>query len=318
LQQAISARWLGGRAVLSRFGRPFDALEAAASTGRVLIRQGAIVRAVDVDGSGRVQGCVWLDALKRTEEYARASLVFLCASTLESTRILLLSRSPRGTDGLGAASGVLGRNLMDHVMLTAEGQGPPLLKGPPVEEQRCLYLPRFDARDLPVPPPGRGFGMQVYQSAAGSEYSTFAATSFAEMLPRMENHVKLDPDRRDAWGIPVLRIDCALGNTELKRTREQTAALRALAEAAGARITRIDEAPAPPGSAVHECGTARMGSDPAHSVLDPSNQCWEAQGLYVTDGACFPSQGFQNPTLTILALTARACDHALRTSRGRA
>jgi choline dehydrogenase-like flavoprotein len=101
--------------------------------------------------------------------------------------------------------------------------------------------------------------------------------------------------------------------------REQIAALRELAEVAGMTLTRIDNAPDPPGLAIHECGTARMGNAPASSVLDPNNQCWEcweAQGLYVTDRACFPSQGIQNPTLTILALTARACDQALQTARG--
>jgi choline dehydrogenase-like flavoprotein len=132
------------------------------------------------------------------------------------------------------------------------------------------------------------------------------------MLPRPENRVTLDPKRRDAWGIPVLHIDCRYGQAELVRAREQASALRELAEVAGVALTKIDEAPAPPGSACHECGTARMGSDPANSVLDPHNECWEARGLYVTDGACFPSQGTQNPILTILALTARACDHALQ------
>ena len=96
------------------------------------------------------------------------------------------------------------------------------------------------------------------------------------------------------------------------RAREQIAALRDLAELAGVTLTGISKTPEPPGFANHETGTARMGSEPASSVLDPHNQCWEAQGLYLTDGACFPSQGSQNPTLTILALTARACDHALR------
>jgi choline dehydrogenase-like flavoprotein len=138
------------------------------------------------------------------------------------------------------------------------------------------------------------------------------------MLPRLENQVRLDPQRRDAWGIPVLRIDCAHNEAELARARDQIAALRELAEVAGVTLTHIERAPAPPGSANHECGTARMGSDPANSVLDLYNQCWEAQGLYVTDGACFPSQGTANPTLTILALTARACDHAIQIGRGNA
>ena len=184
------------------------------------------------------------------------------------------------------------------------------------EDGRCLYLSRFDARDSSAPGPGRGFGVQMFQLSASEKRSHFVAVSFAEMLPRPENRVTLDPKRRDAWDIPVLHIDCSLGDTELIRVREQITALRELAEVAGVTPTHIDEAPPPPGSANHECGTARMGDDPKNSVLDPHNECWEAQGLYLTDGACFPSQGTQNPTLTMLALTARACDHALRTARG--
>jgi choline dehydrogenase-like flavoprotein len=153
--------------------------------------------------------------------------------------------------------------------------------------------------------------VQLGQSP-GERASSFYAASFAEMLPRPDNQVTLDPGRRDAWGIPVLRIDCAFSDAELARAREQTAVLRQLVELVGVKITRLDELPEPPGSCIHEAGTARMGLSPSDSVLDPHNQCWEANGLYVTDGACFPSIGTQNPTLTILALTARACDHALQ------
>jgi choline dehydrogenase-like flavoprotein len=128
----------------------------------------------------------------------------------------------------------------------------------------------------------------------------------------------LDPDRRDVWGIPVLRIDCSYTEAELNRARDQTRALRELAELAEVDLTEIDEVPRAPGSAFHECGTARMGTDPASSVLDANNECWDARGLYVTDGACFPSQGYQNPTLTILALTARACHHAIGAAKSSA
>jgi choline dehydrogenase-like flavoprotein len=176
-------------------------------------------------------------------------------------------------------------------------------------------LPRFDSRELSAPNPRRGFGIQLYQFPRLRGGSHFLAVSFGEMLPRPENQVTLDPALRDAWGIPVLRINCSHSTAELVQAREQATALRELAEVAGVRITSMSEVPKPPGSAIHECGTARMGSDPANSVFDSHNQCWEAQGLYLTDGACFPSQGTQNPTLTILALTARACDHALRTAR---
>ena len=190
---------------------------------------------------------------------------------------------------------------------------------PPELEQRsnrCLYIPRFDARSSAVPNPGRGYGVQVYQSPGSGGQSHFAALSFGEMIPRPENRVTLDPRRRDAWGVPILHIDCAHSDIELARARDQTQALRDLADLAEVNLSRIHVAPAPPGSSYHECGTARMGTDPENSVVDPNNECWDAPGLYVTDGACFPSQGIQNPTLTILALTARACHRALK-GRGR-
>ena len=310
LQRSISTRWRGAYPIMARFAPPLDTLEAAARTGRLFIRTGAIAREIDVDQLGRVRGVAWIDRQSRTEQRASAPLVFLCASALESTRLLLLSRSARSPNGLGATSGVLGSFLMDHVMVRATGVKPTLSPEPALEAGRGIYLPRFDARDLPVPGPGRGFGVQLATISASGGW--FTATSFGEMLPRLENRVTLDPNRRDAWDIPVLHIDCRYSQAELARAREQTSALRELAEVAGVSLTQIDEAPAPPGTACHECGTARMGSDPENSVLDPHNECWEARGLYVTDGACFPSQGTQNTTLTILALTARACDHALQ------
>jgi choline dehydrogenase-like flavoprotein len=315
LQRAITDRWPGSRAVLGRSAPPLDALEAAARTGRLLIRTGAIAREIEVDKSGHVRGVVWIDSETRGEARARAPLVFLCASTLESTRLLLLSQSARSPTGLGGASGTLGRYLMDHVCVEAQGSGPPLLQGDPVAHHRCLYLPRFDSRMSPAPRAGRGFGVQLQQIPTRDSRSYFWASAFGEMLPRPENRVTLDSERRDAWGIPVLRIDCVHDDAEHTRAREQVAALQELAELAGVTITEIDEMPKPPGIAIHESGTARMGSDPASSVVDPHNECWEARGLYVTDGACFPSQSSQNPTLTILALTARGCDHALRAAR---
>lgn len=309
LRDRIIARWPGARPILGRYAPPLDTLEAAALTGRLQCRQGAIVRDIRVDRSGNVCGVGWIDHQTRSEHQSSAPLVFLCASALESTRILMLSRSPRSQQGLGTASGALGRYLMDHVLVSAEGVGPPLETAR--EAGRCLYLPRFDARECASPSPGRGYGVQLEQLPGGGGRSHFFAFSFAEMLPRPENRVTLDPKRRDAWGIPVLRIDCTYSEPELAQARDQTQALRDLAGLAEVALTRVDEAPRPPGSSYHECGTARMGTDPANSVLDSNNQCWDARGLYVTDAACFPSQGIQNPTLTILALTARACHHAL-------
>jgi choline dehydrogenase-like flavoprotein len=311
LQQAITQRWPRTPAVLARSAPPLDSLEFAARTGKLRIRVGAIARKIEVTASGRVQGVVWVDHRSGREERASAPLVFLCASALESTRLLLLSGTPTNPAGLGSASGVLGRYLMDHVRFRAEGSGPaPLLTERSAAGGR-LYLPRFDARGLSSQPGGRGFGVQIAQTVTDEE-QTISMASFAEMIPRAENRVMLDPAQRDAWGIPVLRIECSQSTAELDLARKQASALRELAEVLGIRLSYIDASPAPPGSANHECGTARVGNDPANSVLDPDNQCWDARGLYVTDAACFPSQGTQNPILTILALTARACDHAIR------
>ena len=315
LHNRIVARWPGARPILGRFAPPVDALEAAACTGRLQCRQGAIVREIRVDTSGNVSGAVWVDHETGTDQEASAPLVFLCASALESTRILMLSCSQRHPHGLGGSSGALGCYLMDHVLVSAEGIGPPLSSPVPPWSRRCLYLPRFDARECASPKPGRGYGVQVYQFSGAGGQPHFAALSFGEMTPRLENRVTLDPTQRDAWGIPILRIECAHNDTELASARDQMQALRELADLAEVDLKVISEAPAAPGSAYHECGTARMGTDQESSVLDANNQCWDARGLYVTDAACFPSQGFQNPTLTILAVTARACHHALN-SRG--
>lgn len=317
LRDKIVDCWPLARAVVGRYAPPLAALESAARTGRLQCRQGAIVREIHVDGSKNVNGVSWIDHETRSEQRSSAPLVFLCASALESTRLLMLSRSPRSPDGLGANSGVLGRCLMDHVAANAEGFMPRSFTAELSEEGRCLYLPRFDMRMSKGAVSGRGYGIQVYQFPVGVGQSYFLAASFGEMLPRRENRIELDPDRRDAWGVPTLRIDCAYGEADAIRGHAQIEALHELAKLAGVKLTEIDSEPRPPGSAFHECGTARMGTDPSNSVVDVNNQCWDAQGLYLTDGACFPSQGYQNPTLTILALTARACAHAL-TKRGSA
>jgi choline dehydrogenase-like flavoprotein len=314
LKTAINARWPAARPILGRFAEPFDGLEAAASTGRLLIRTDAVVKEIEVNALGHVCGVVWIDKQTGKQKRARTQLVFLCASTLESTRLLLLSRSGRNPDGLGASSGALGRYLMDHVCVRGSGTAPPMSVTTSLEDGRCLYLPRFDSRQLPARFASRGFGVQVYRLPIDEERSYFSATSFGEMVPRAENRVDLNSERVDAWGIPILQIDCIHGPSELQRAQGQIIALRELGELDGINLS-VDGA-LPPGGAIHESGTARMGADRDDSVLDPYNQCWEAQGLYVTDAACFPSQGSQNPTLTILALTARACEHALMTGRG--
>jgi choline dehydrogenase-like flavoprotein len=312
LTRAIKMQWPDAPVLLGRYAAPLDSLELASLSGRTMVRQGAIVHEIEVNDSGKVGGVVWIDQESGTEIRTAARLVFVCASALETTRLLMLSRSSRYPQGLGAASGAVGRYLMDHVMIKAEGIGPELIAGPPPEEGRCVYLPHFERRAGTLADGRRGFGVQIYQFRAAGQHSYFIAVAFAEMLPRATNRVTINPSRRDAWGIPVLHIDCQYGPEELAEAAEQSASMRELARVAGVDIVKLDKTPSPPGSANHECGTARMGSNAADSVLDPNNQCWDVRGLYVTDSSCFPSQGSQNPTLTILALTARACHHALK------
>jgi choline dehydrogenase-like flavoprotein len=310
LCRKIMARWAGAQAILGRYAPPINGLAAATQTGRLQCRQGAIVRDIPVEKSGKVSGVSWIDYETRSEHRSSAPVVFLCASALESTRLLMLSRRSDGAPGLGRQSDALGRYLMDHIVVDAKGWGPPIPYEPKPAQGRCIYLPRFDQRSQELGQE-RGYGVQVYQLPFGWRRTYFAAVAFGEMLPRKDNRVTLDLGRRDAWGIPVLKIDCSHNETDLSLGRSQSQALREIADELGVTLFELDAVPRPPGSALHECGTARMGTAPDNSVVDPNNECWDARGLYVVDAACFPSQPPQNPTLTILALTARACGHAL-------
>ncbi len=315
LVELVKRRWGGIQPILGRFAPPLASIEHAAATMRLFCRRGAIVRDVQVDAGGRVTGVSWYDRATNRQRRANAPIVFLCASSLESTRILLSSGSAARPHEIGAASGVLGRYLMDHVLVSGQGVGGGLPGEPvPGEAGRCVYLPRFDLRDGSgaTVGRGRGYGVQIYRWSLGRGRSYFNAVAFAEMTPRAENRVVLDQRRRNAWGLPVLRIACHHNDAEIRVARDQSRALHDLGELLQVKFNQLNDGPAHPGVAIHECGTARMGQSPTDSVLDPHNQCWDARGLYVTDASAFPSQGAQNPTLTILALTARACEHALR------
>ncbi len=312
LMEMVRARFLGARPVLGRYAPPMPSMSRAAKTGRMICRQGAVVRHVELEPNGRASGVVFYDQREGTLRLAKAPMIFLGASTLESTRILLASRNERMPGGIGARSGALGRFLMDHVSIKVQGVSPSLgLEAKPLDVGQCLYLPRFDARETGDPGDRRGFGVRVYYTPAPGRAAHCTLVADAEMLPDPSNCVTLS-GRSDAWGLPTLRIAVRHGPRELKIASDQAAALNELVELIGLRPNAAVGGPGVPGSAIHECGAARMGADPSNSVLDPFNQAWEAPGLYVIDGAAFPSEGLVNPTLTILALTARACDQATR------
>ena len=317
LQTMIKSRWPDAPSVLGRYSVPLSQDDLLRGGPQLEYARGAIAKKLLTNAEGEMSGVEWHDQKSNRTRAATADKVFLCASAFESVRLLLLSASEAKPDGIGGSSGVLGRYIMDHVLVRAEGDGGALPDEPvEMDDGRCIYLPRFDQRDAPDPSKKRGFGVQVYRMSGRPGHSYFTAVSFGEMLPNGDNRITLSNSKVDAWGIPVPEIRCVHGAHEIELAQAQKSALRDLADHVGARLSNIDETAAVPGTAAHECGGARMGSDPGSSVLDPYNQCWDTPGLYVTDGAAFPSQGAQNPTLTIMALTARACDHAIRERGG--
>ncbi|MEE4163728.1 MAG: GMC family oxidoreductase [Woeseiaceae bacterium] len=320
------------------FGAYFSSLSAtlpaARNTGNLTTITDAVVESVVHDAeTGRVTGVRVIDAgdAKARRQY-RGKLVFLCASTLASTQIMLNSRSERFPNGIANDSGTLGRFLMDHIGgVYVSGVMPGFLdqyhKG---RRPTGCYLPRFRNVNEPDGRFRRGFGYQGGavrldwrrgRNSAGIGETlkadlrqpgpwVFGMAGFGEMLPYDHNRVWLDEKQTDRWGMPILNIDCTHGANE-------EAMLDAMAEdgvdtleAAGLTDISVSRNITPPGLLIHEMGTARMGRDPATSVLNQYNQAHSVANLFVTDGACMTSSACQNPSLTYMALTARAAHAA--------
>ncbi len=310
-------------------------LPAAEATGRLTLMPDSIARHLVYDHqTNRVSGVLVLDARTReTREYT-ARVVFLCASALESARILLNSATSRHPDGLANSSGQVGRNVMDHIKW---GGGSGTFDGwsdrqPIGQRPNGIYIPRFRNVTTRHPDFLRGYGFQGGAGRAGWEAKarapgiglafkegltrpgpwTMSFGGFGEMLPRPENRATVHPTLVDAWGIPALHITCGWSDNELAIHRDMNVTAAELLEAAGAKDIRPDaRGPSTPGNTNHEMGTARMGRDPKTSVLNGWNQTWDGPNVFVTDGACMASSGNQNPSLTYMALTARACHYAV-------
>jgi glucoside 3-dehydrogenase (cytochrome c) catalytic subunit len=333
--QYRNACWLGCP-YGAYFSTQSSTLPAAMATGRLTLQTFAIVTEVLYDKSKqRATGVRVLDAVtEKTTEYT-ARLVFLCASTLNSTWLLMRSATDVWPGGMGSSSGELGHNLMDHhFRVGAEG----VLEDPSLDGQYYFgnrptgfYIPRYrnlngDKREYL-----RGFGYQgsasrrgwqraVRELGIGGEFKDRMAqpgewqiggTAFGEMLPSHDNRVTLDPKRKDKWGLPVLAIDCEYGENERLMRKDMMNDMAELLEGAGARNVRSYDTGSFPGMGIHEMGTARMGNDPKSSVLNRWNQVWDAPNVFVTDGSGMVSSACQNPSLTYMALTARAVDHAV-------
>jgi len=331
--QFRNACWLG-----CPFGGYFSTqsstLPAAMATGRLTLRPFAIVTEVLYDrDKKRASGVRVLDAMtEQTTDYT-ARIIFLCASTLNSTWLLLRSATNVWPGGLGSSSDALGHNLMDHHFRAGasgriEGLDDKNFYG---RRPTGFYIPRYrnvfgDKREYL-----RGFGYQggasrqgwsraVAELGVGGAFKDAAAqpgpwtiggTAFGEMLPNPANKVSIDPTKKDKWGLPVLAIDCATGENERLMRKDMMNDMAETLEASGVKDVRTYDGGYWPGMGIHEMGTARMGRDPKTSVLNSHNQVWDAPNVFVTDGSCMASTAAPNPSLTYMALTARAADFAV-------
>ena len=316
------------------FSTQSSTLPAAMKTGRLTLRPFAIATEVLFDRNRkRATGVRVLDALTNETTDYTAKVVFLCASTLNSTWLLMRSATDTWPGGLGSSSGELGHNLMDHhFRVGAEGN----MEG--LDDKyyfgrrpNAAYIPRFRNLNGEKRPYLRGFGYEgaagragweraVAELGVGGEFKDRTAepgrwyiggTAFGEMLPNHDNKVTLDPEKKDKWGLPVLRMDCAIGENERLMRKDMANDLADMLEAVGAKNVRTHDNEYFPGMGIHEMGTARMGTSPKNSVLNKNNQVWDAPNVFVTDGSCMASTACQNPSLTYMALTARASAFAV-------
>ena len=315
-------------------------LPVAAATGNMTLMAGAAVREIiyDADRKRATGVRVKLTETGKDTEFFSRGVIFLNASTLNSAAILLASKSRAQPNGLGNDNDQVGRNIMDHhhrigASARFEGFDDKYYKG---RKPNGFYIPRFvnlgdraSKKDYL-----RGFG---YQGGAGRgrwfgavrELSVnpgpelkaaltqpgpwrLGMTAFGESLPNPDNRVTLHPDKTDKDGLPTLVMDVAFGENERRMRKDMKAAAVQMLEAAGGKDVSPFETEAHPGFSIHEMGSARMGRDPKTSVLNAHNQVWACKNLYVTDGSAMTSAGCVNPSLTYMALTARAVEHAVR------
>jgi choline dehydrogenase-like flavoprotein len=275
-----------------------------------------------------------IDAKTRATTEFRAKVVFLCASALESVRILLNSSTTEFPAGLANSSGELGHNLMDHIKAGGATGTIPGLEDRTVSGRRPngIYMPRFRNVKSKHPDFLRGYGFQgsgsregwqrgIMQPGFGADFKKamsrpgpwkFTFYGYGECLPNHDNFIELDKEKKDAWGIPVLKIHCMWRENEHALRKDMSITGAEMLAAAGATEIEPFTDDDPPGFSIHEMGTARMGRDPKTSVLNAYNQAHDVKNLFITDGGAMVSSSCVNPSLTYMALTARACDYALQ------
>ncbi len=319
------------------FSSNASTIPAAAVTGNMTLRPHSIVHELMYDkDTKRASGVRIIDAETNETKEFFAKIIFVNASALGTTQILLNSTSDRFPNGFGNDSGVLGKYLMDHhFQAGAWGEYPGFNdKYYSGRRPNGIYVPRFRNLDKKTKQKDfiRGYGYQggasrqnwrrsVKEMSFGGELKdalmypggwSMGLGGFGETLPYEKNTVTLNRELTDKWGLPTLTIDCEFGQNELNMREDMKVQGAEMLEAAGFKnITTYDRG-MNPGLAIHEMGTARMGRDPKTSVLNEWNQVHSAKNVFVTDGACMTSNANQNPSLTYMALTARAADYAVK------
>ncbi len=317
------------------FSTQSSTLPPAMATKRLTLRPHSIVNSIIYDPkTSKAKGVLVIDSETNERHEFFAKIIFVCASTIGSTWILQNSISPQFQNGLGNSSGVLGHYLMDHHFRngasgTAEGYEDFYLYG---RRPNGIYVPRFrnmggEKRDYI-----RGFGYQGGASRSGWQRTiaemgfgeelkekatepgqwTMGLGGFGECLPYEQNHMKLNLDKKDKWGQPTVHFDAEFRDNEMKMRKDMMNDAAEMLEAAGLKNVKAYDRGSYPGMAIHEMGTARMGKDPKTSILNEWNQIHECKNVFVTDGAAMVSASCVNPSLTYMALTARAADYAVK------
>jgi choline dehydrogenase-like flavoprotein len=319
-------------------------LPPALASGNLDILPNAHAREVTVDAQGKATGVLYIDRTTGREERVKAKVVVLAASSGETVRILLNSRSTRFPDGLANSSGLVGKYIMDTVGTTIVGQVPALENLPPHNEDGAggghLYSPwwlykeqaagklgfargyhveidgsrAMPGGDDPVPDDlGKGAYGTKYKEAARRYYGTFFALSCrGEMIPNKDSYAELDPQVKDKWGIPVVRWHWKWSEHELRMADHAEKTFTAIIAAMGGTVRNAPSARnglKPGGKIIHEVGGAMMGANPSDSVVNGWNQSWDVKNLFLVDGSPFPSNADKNPTLTIMALAWRTGDY---------
>ena len=316
------------------FSTQSSTLPAAMKTGNLTVRPYSLVTQVLYDkNTKKATGVEVLDTETNQTIEFKSKIVFLCASTLNTAWVLFNSATDVWPGGLGSSSGELGHNVMDHhynlgASGTVEGYEDQYVFG---RRANGFYIPRFvnlggDKRNYL-----RGFGYQGSASRQGwsreiAELNiggnfkdaltepggwSIGATAFGEILPYHENMVSLNKNKKDKWGLPVLAMDAEMKENEFRMRKDMTEEMKAMFDAVGIKNVQTWDNGHALGHGIHEMGTARMGKDPKTSVLNKWNQIWDCMNVFVTDGACMTSSACQNPSLTYMALTARAVDYAV-------